>query len=273
MRRFSTLLAHGNPASSNGICQLQVSEQGVAHLTLTHTQKRNSLSLQMVETLYTHVRALRDNKQVRFMVLRAEGPVFSSGHNLVELKEMSRDQAQVLFKTSTLMMRDLQNLPFPILAQIDGLAAAAGLQLVAHCDMAVATTKSTFSTPGIRFGLFCSSPGTALFRSTYAPKALSHMLYTGEAISADEAQRIGIISHQFPDATTMEQWTSGVIERVLSLPRDGIALGKSAFLRQSQMRNSHEAMLFASDIMTDNLGLDTCKEGLDAFATKRKPKW
>ncbi len=157
MRRCVTRLSSGTRLMAtdllDGVCALRVHED-VATITLNHAPKRNALGREMIGALHEHVQALKDDKTIRALVVASvEGaPVFSSGHNLVELSASDRGQQAELMRTSTRTMLDLQSLPFPVLCLVDGLAAAAGAQLVAHCDMAYCTARSTFSTPGIRYG-------------------------------------------------------------------------------------------------------------------------
>jgi enoyl-CoA hydratase/carnithine racemase len=246
---------------------------GVARVLLNNPAKRNALSTAMVSSLTQQLATLRADKSVRFVVIEGAGHVFSSGHDLKELQSMDARDADALFKASAKMMSDIQTLQVPVLARLDGLAAAAGLQLLSSCDMAVCTKSATFSTPGVRFGLFCTTPSVAAWRSSYSAKALSHMLFTGDAVGAAEALRMGLVSHVFEDAAQMSAFVEATGERIKSLPRDVIALGKQAFIRQTQMRNASEAMGFAIDVMVDNLGLDSCKTGLDAFVSKKTPKF
>lgn len=259
-----------------GVCALRRGEDGVAVITLSQPQKRNALGSDMLEYLSDHVEALAHDAGVRALIIdHAQGSsVFSSGHNLVELSVMERSRQEDMLRSSTRTMLQLAALPFPVICRVDGLAAAAGAQLVAHCDLAYCTQRSTFSTPGIRFGFFCSTPGTALYqRSSHHSKMLMHMLMTGDAISSEEALRIGLVSHVFPDAEKMNVFVASTIERIKSLPCDALALGKSAFHRQSQMKRTSDAMSFATDIMIDNLQLENTKEGLRAFGEKRHPNW
>ncbi len=246
---------------------------GVARVTLNNPAKRNALSSTMLAELRNVLDGVRADKSVRLVVMQGSGHVFSSGHDLKELAALESHKAEELFKSSAKMMSDLQTLPVPVLAALDGLAAAAGLQLLSSCDMAVCTRASTFSTPGVRFGLFCTTPSVAAWRSTYSPKMLSHMLFTGDAVGSEEALRMGLVSHVLEDGPSMAAFVESTAERIKSLPRDVIALGKQAFIRQTQMRNASEAMGFAIDVMTDNLKMDSCRTGLQAFADKKTPKF
>lgn len=261
----SSLLARVMDASGtvDGLARLAC-HNGVATLTLNHSAKRNALSLGMIQALHEHVATLRSDSTVRALVVEAAGDaVFSSGHNLVELRSMDRHSQEAMMRLSTATMLALESLPFPTLALVDGLAAAAGAQLVAHCDMAMCTSRSTFSTPGIRYGFFCTTPGAALHqRSTAHSKALMHMLFTGDSVSAADALRMGIVSHVFDSTDKMRVFADHTVAQIVALPRDVIALGKSAFHRQAQMRTHQMAMGFATDVMLDNLQMANTAEGL-----------
>lgn len=186
----------------------------MATFVLNNPAKRNALGSAMVKSLAENISNVRSDKSVRILLIKAEGHVFSSGHDLKELAAMDEADARMLFQSSAKMMKDLQELPVPVLAQVDGLAAAAGLQLLAGCDMAVCTKGSSFSTPGVRVGLFCTTPAVAAFRSSYSPKLLSHMLFTGDAIDASQALRIGLVSHVFDTVPEMESFVDGTCQRI-----------------------------------------------------------
>ena len=202
-----------------------------------------------------------------------EGHVFSSGHDLKEMRQMSSNEQRDLFEQCNRVMQQIHALPVPVLASLDGLAAAAGLQLLSACDMAMCTESSTFQLPGVKFGLFCHTPAVYTYRSAQQSKSLMHMLCTGSAINSTEALRIGLVSHVLPSRKELDAFVEETGEQISQLPRDVIALGKSTFLRQTQMRNTSEAMQFASEVMVDNLALPSCRQGLDAFAAKRAPVW
>ena len=162
---------------ASSLVDVSVSNNGIARVVLNNPAKRNALSSAMVSALSQQLGAVRADKTVRMVVMEGAGHVFSSGHDLKELQGMDAREADALFKASARMMSDIQALPVPVLARLDGLAAAAGLQLLSSCDMAVCTKSATFSTPGVRFGLFCTTPSVAAWRSSYSAKALSHMLF------------------------------------------------------------------------------------------------
>ena len=246
----------------------------IGHVILSNAAKRNALSSAALECLSESIEKVSRHEASRLLVLSAEeGNVFSSGHDLKEMRAMTTREQMHLFDLCARVMRQIQALKVPVLASLDGLAAAAGLQLLSACDMAVCTDKSTFQLPGVRFGLFCTTPAVYAYRTSFNPKMLMHMLCTGNAISAEEALRVGFVSHTFAGRSEMDTFVQKTGEEIAQLPRDVITMGKQAFLRQTQLRNTGEAMNFASEVMVDNLSLDSCKVGLDAFANKEKPKW
>merc|ERR1711991_315177 len=255
---------------SGGLAQVSVDRSsGLATVLLSNAAKRNALSSAMLHDLSEAFQALRGEREVRFVELKADGHVFSSGHDLKEMRAMDRQQQEALFSACNRVMRDIQTLPVPVMASLDGLAAAAGLQLLSACDMAVCTERSTFQLPGVRYGLFCTTPAVYAYRSSFASKSLFHMLVTGEPVDAAAGLRMGLVSHTFGDAAAMQRFVEASAEQVRALPRDVIAVGKSAFHRQVQMRNTGEAMEFASEVMVDNLAMPACRVGLDAFAEKK----
>ncbi|KAB1254114.1 Enoyl-CoA hydratase domain-containing protein 3; mitochondrial [Camelus dromedarius] len=200
-----------------------------------------------------------------------EGPVFSSGHDLKELTdEQGPDYHAEVFRTCSEVMMMIQNHPVPVIAMVNGLATAAGCQLVASCDIAVASDKSSFATPGVNIGLFCSTPGVALGRAVPRKVALE-MLFTGEAMSAQEALLHGLLSRVVPEER-LEEETMRIARKVASLSRPVVSLGKAAFYRQLA-QDLRTAYHLASQTMVDNLGLPDGQEGIKAFLQKRKPVW
>uniref|UniRef100_M0RDR1 Enoyl-CoA hydratase domain-containing protein 3, mitochondrial n=1 Tax=Rattus norvegicus TaxID=10116 RepID=M0RDR1_RAT len=199
------------------------------------------------------------------------GPVFSSGHDLKELTgAQGRDYHTEVFQTCSEVMMLIQNHPVPIIAMVNGLATAAGCQLVASCDIAVASDKSSFATPGVNVGLFCSTPAVALGRAVPRKVALE-MLFTGEPISAQEALRHGLISKVVPEEQLEEEATR-IAKKIASLSRSVVALGKATFYKQLPQDLS-TAYFLASQAMVDNLTLKDGQEGIEAFIQKRRPVW
>lgn len=248
---------------------LEVAER-IATLTLNLPEKRNALSRAMLSQLRDHLTTISSKKDVRVVILRAEGTVFSSGHDLRELADCSTKDAESLFALCTEVMLGIRHLPQPVIAEVQGIATAAGCQLVMTCDLVVAAAEATFATPGVKIGLFCTTPGVAVARAAPAKKALE-MLLTGTPISAAEAERIGMINRVVPRArlgeTTME-----LAKQIAAASGTTIALGKRAFYEQLPL-SCAAAYDVAQPVMVDNTGMRDAQEGILAFLEKRQPKW
>ncbi|XP_061523788.1 enoyl-CoA hydratase domain-containing protein 3, mitochondrial isoform X2 [Phycodurus eques] len=268
-------------------------DNGIRRIILNNPRKRNALSLSMLESLRGDLLADVDSPDLRVIIISAEGPVFSSGHDLRELTSArGPEYHRRVFRTCTQVSRVLraafffrffidafavaqvmtliQDLPVPVIAMVNGVATAAGCQLVASCDVAVASDKSTFATPGVNVGLFCSTPGVAVGRAVPGKVAME-MLFTGTPISARDALLHGLLSKVVPEER-LEAETSAVARRVCGASRPVVALGKAAFHRQmSQGRDA--AYAAASEAMVDNLALRDGQEGIRAFVEKREPVW
>ena len=243
---------------------------GVATLTLNNPGRRNALSSPTLEALEALLEQIAQDSQVRVVVLRSEGPVFSSGHDLNELVNGDAGEYTTVFEACTRVMEAIRLLPKPVIAQVQGLATAAGCQLVATCDIAVAADNAAFATPGVQIGLFCTTPGVAVARSVMPKKAME-MLLTGEPISAREALEFGLISRIAP-ADELEEQVTELARQIASASAHTLALGKAAFYQQIEM-DRPSAYEFASKVMVDNLLADDAKEGISAFLEKRQPVW
>ncbi|XP_062860881.1 enoyl-CoA hydratase domain-containing protein 3, mitochondrial [Trichomycterus rosablanca] len=246
-------------------------EDGIRRITLNNPKKRNALSLAMITSLQENILADIDDKDLRVIIISAEGPVFSSGHDLKELTSaQGRDYHANVFKACSEVMSLIQDIPVPVIAMVNGIATAAGCQLVASCDIAVATDKSTFATPGVNIGLFCSTPGVAIGRAV-PRKVAMEMLFTGKPITAQEALLHGLVSKVVSE-DRLEEETLGIARRVCESSRPVVALGKAAF--QKQMAQSRDtAYATATAVMVDNLALSDGQEGIKAFIEKRRPVW
>jgi enoyl-CoA hydratase/carnithine racemase len=253
---------------------LSALEGGVLRLTLNRPRQRNALS----SALMGELQAALDGAPAaaRVIVIAANGPVFSSGH---DLKEMSGARADAdkgkaafaaLFAQCSKLMQSIVRHPLPVIAQVQGLATAAGCQLVASCDLAVASDNAHFATPGVDIGLFCSTPMVALSRNL-SNKAAMHMLLTGEPVTADEARALGLVNmvvgEQFLAETAM-----GLAQKIAAKPRATVKTGKEAFYRQREMPLA-QAYDYATRIMTENMLAAEAEEGICAFIEKREPKW
>jgi enoyl-CoA hydratase/carnithine racemase len=243
---------------------------GIGVLTLNHPARRNALSRRMLESLRDALAAFRDDPEVRVVVLAAKGPVFSSGHDLAEVAGADLPAAQRLFSLCTEVMEAIRLLPKPVIAQVQGLASAAGCQLVATCDLAVAASTAGFQTPGVKIGLFCSTPMVPLSRSV-PPKRAMEMLLTGEPVSAEAAERAGLINRVVP-SERLEEETLALARHILSFSAETIAMGKAAFYRQLPL-GYPEAYQTAQETMVCNAVTDDAREGITAFLEKRAPRW
>ena len=247
-----------------------LSSEGVATLTLNNPERRNALSSPTLEALERVLEQIAQDAEVRVVVLRSHGPVFSSGHDLNELVNGEAAEYTAVFEACTRVMEAIRLLPKPVIAQVQGLATAAGCQLVATCDIAVAADNAAFATPGVQIGLFCTTPGVAVARSVMPKKAME-MLLTGKPISAQEALEFGLISRIAP-ADELEEQVDELARQIASASAHTLALGKAAFYQQIEM-DRPSAYQFASKVMVDNLLADDAKEGISAFLEKRQPVW
>jgi enoyl-CoA hydratase/carnithine racemase len=249
---------------------------GVALLTLNDPDTRNSLSEAMLEALGDALTAIAHDTSVRAVVLAANGPAFSAGHNLKELirHHSDDDDGRAYFKhmmaTCSTMMQQIINLPQPVIAAVQATATAAGCQLVATCDLAVASRDAKFATPGVNIGLFCSTPMVALSRNV-APKHAMEMLLTGELITADHAARIGLINRVAEPGREREEAVK-LAKTIAAKSALTVRLGKQAFYRQIDMP-LHQAYGYAAEVMVENMLARDAAEGISAFIEKRTPKW
>ncbi|XP_055283521.1 enoyl-CoA hydratase domain-containing protein 3, mitochondrial [Moschus berezovskii] len=244
---------------------------GIRSIVLSDPKRRNALSLAMLKSLQSDILHEAESQDLKVIIISAEGPVFSSGHDLKELTdEQGPDYHAEIFRTCSEVMMLIQNHPVPIIAMVNGLATAAGCQLVASCDIAVASDKSSFAMPGVNIGLFCSTPAVALGRAVPRKVALE-MLFTGEPISAQEALLHGLLSRVVPEER-LEEETMRIARKVASLSRPVLSLGKATFYRQLA-QDLRTAYHLTSQTMLDNLGMPDGQEGVKAFLQKRKPVW
>jgi enoyl-CoA hydratase/carnithine racemase len=249
------------------LCEIK---DGVAVLTLNNPARRNALSRPLLEGLLDHLGRVADDRQVRVVVLRAAGPVFSSGHDLRELVGRRREDYAALFALCTEVMEAIRRLPQPVIAQVHGLATAAGCQLAASCDLVVASEDAAFATPGVRIGLFCTTPAVALCRSV-APKKALEMLLTGGSIDAREAERAGLVNRVVP-AERLAEETMRLARQICAASPSVVALGKGAFYRQLPL-DRPAAYAVAQEVMVENALAPAAGEGITAFLAKRTPRW
>lgn len=242
----------------------------VGSVTLANPEKRNALSSPMMQAIIDAIRGLSLNAQVRVIVLKAEGKVFSAGHDLKEIAAGDEAHARSVFYLCNELMACIREVPQPVIAQVDGLATAAGCQVVAACDLAVCSEESRFATPGGRVGIFCTTPGVAVSRAVQPKKAME-MLLTGTPISAADAERSGLVNRVVP-AAMLDETVCALAEQIAEYSPAIISLGKKAFYRQLDMECG-EAYRYAADVMVENTQLPDAKEGMAAFIEKRAPRW
>jgi enoyl-CoA hydratase/carnithine racemase len=246
-------------------------DRGVVTLTLNRPQAFNALSEAMLAALGDAVDALAKDETVRAVVLGASGKAFCAGHDLKEMRaEPSLEYYQRLFALCTGVMLSIQRLPVPVIARVQGLATAAGCQLVAMCDLAVASREARFAVSGVNVGLFCATPGVALSRNV-PRKAAFKMLVTGDFISADEACVSGLVnSVAAPEA--LDDEVEALVARIVAKPRVAIAMGKALFYRQIEV-DIESAYEDAGATMACNMMNPSALEGVQAFIEKRPPSW
>jgi enoyl-CoA hydratase/carnithine racemase len=243
---------------------------GIAILTLNHAEKRNALSRMMLTALKEQLDRCGLDRGVRVLILRAAGPVFSSGHDLRELVNGCEENYESLFTLCTEVMETIRLLRQPVIAQVQGLATAAGCQLVATCDLVVASENAAFATPGVKIGLFCTTPAVALSRAVMPKKALE-MLLTGTPINAVEAERAGLVNRVVP-AERLAEETMKLARQIASASGQTLALGKRAFYQQLSL-DRPAAYEVAQRVMVKNAGMADAQEGMRAFLEKRPPRW
>jgi enoyl-CoA hydratase/carnithine racemase len=250
---------------------LRSDAEGVVGLTLNRPEQYNALSRELLARLQAELDAIKDDPGVRVVVITGTGRAFCAGHDLKEMAtERERARLQELFGACSRMMLSLTRLPQPVIALIDGIATAAGCQLVAACDLALATTNARFATSGVKYGLFCSTPMVALSRNVSRKPAME-MLLTGDFIEAEDAHRLGLVN-QVVAPEKLEEAFDALLARLLDKPPEVLALGKRAFYRQLEM-GLEDAYAFTTEVIVDNaLGRDF-EEGLAAFMGKRAPVW
>jgi enoyl-CoA hydratase/carnithine racemase len=248
----------------------------VAVLTLNRPDARNSLSESLIKALDAALQEIHDDAKVRAVVIAATGKTFSAGHDMKELTARRSDKdrgrayfADIMTACST-MMQAIVRLPKPVVAAVQGTATAAGCQLVASCDLAIASEAAAFATPGVDIGLFCSTPMVALSRNIPRKQAME-MLLTGEPISATTARDIGLVNRVVPAGTEREA-AIALAQKVARKSAYTVKIGKAAFYRQAEMSLA-EAYRYTAEVMAENMMARDAEEGIGAFIEKREPKW
>ncbi len=242
----------------------------IAFVTLNRPQRRNALSLELMQELIRCLDEVGSNRKIRVVVLRAAGKVFSSGHDLSEMVGRDINEYRQVFDVCTELMTRVQSIPQPVIAEVQGIATAAGCQLVATCDLAVSSEEAAFATPGVKIGLFCTTPMVALSRAIGRKRALQ-MLLTGEMIDAPTAAEWGLINLVVPAAELAEQ-TRKMASRIAEASSLTVALGKQAFYTQVDLEQP-KAYAYAKEVMSMNSLAADAQEGISAFLGKRRPCW
>lgn len=251
---------------------LRQDDNGITTLTMNRPQARNALGQGMLGALLEAFRQIAADDSVRVVILAGAGPAFCAGHDLKEMRaqEFGRAYTEALFADCAEVMQAIVNLPKPVIARVHGVATAAGCQLVASCDLAVAAEDSRFATPGVNIGLFCSTPMVALSRNV-APKHAMQMLLTGDLIDAQTALRFGLVNELAP-AAELDERTLALACKLAAKSPLTLAIGKEAFYRQAELPLA-EAYAYTREVMVKNLEAKDAQEGIGAFIDKRQPVW
>jgi enoyl-CoA hydratase/carnithine racemase len=263
-------------AHSRELILLREDKAGIAVLTLNRPQARNSLSAALLESLSDALTAIAHERSIRVVIITANGPAFSAGHDLKELNahRSDPDRGKAFFKhimgLCSTVMQQIVTLPQPVIAAAQATATAAGCQLVASCDLAVASRTAKFATPGVNIGLFCSTPMVALSRNVSRKHAME-MLLTGELISAEDAMRIGLVNRVVAAGQEHAE-AFKLAEKIAGKSTLTVKIGKEAFYRQAEMPLA-EAYKYTSEVMVENMLARDAEEGISAFIEKRDPNW
>ncbi|HET6886232.1 MAG TPA: enoyl-CoA hydratase [Rubrobacteraceae bacterium] len=242
----------------------------IARITMNRPDKRNALSLAHMQELTECFKAIGEVREVQVVVLAGNGPAFCAGHDLSEMIGRDPETYRHIFDVCCELMETVQSIPQPVIAQVHATATAAGCQLVATCDLVVASEEARFATPGVRIGLFCSTPMVALSRAVGQKKAME-MLLTGDFISAEEALAEGLVNRAVP-AEELEAQTRKLAEKICEASPLVVGVGKQAFYRQVEMP-VEQAYAYTKEVMSFNASFADAQEGMGAFLEKRKPEW
>jgi enoyl-CoA hydratase/carnithine racemase len=250
---------------------LRHDDAGIATLTLNRPEARNALSVELMARLQEALEAIDGDAAIRVVVIAGAGPAFCAGHDLREIRaNPGRAHYEALFAQCSRLMQTIVRLRKPVIARVHGVATAAGCQLVASCDLAVASEAARFATPGVNIGLFCSTPMVALSRAV-GRKAAMEMLLTGDLVDAAQARALGLVNRVVP-AGELEAETLRLARQIAGKSALTLSIGKEAFYRQAELPLA-EAYAYASETMTRNMLARDAEEGIDAFLGKRKPVW
>ena len=250
---------------------VEITREGpIAIVTLNRPERRNALSLEMMLDLIAALEEIGRNREIRAVILAASGKVFCSGHDLAQMSGRDINEYRRIFDVCTRLMEKLQSIPQPVIAEVQGIATAAGCQLVATCDLAIAAEEAAFATPGVKIGLFCTTPMVALTRAIGRKRAMQ-MLLTGEMVPARAAAEWGLINQAVP-AAELQSATRGLAEKVAAASSLVVAIGKQAFYTQIDL-DQPKAYAYAREVMSMNALAADAQEGIGAFLGKRAPCW
>ena len=262
--------------SENTPVLLEERTEGVLRLVMNRPAQRNALSVALMSALQDALERAAADQACRVVVIAGAGPAFCAGHDLRELRseanrsEGRREAFERTFAQCSALMLQIVRLPKPVIAEVHGVATAAGCQLVATCDLAVAAEEARFATPGVDIGLFCSTPMVALSRAVGRKPAME-MLLTGELIDAAQAKALGLVNRVVP-AAELRAATDALARQIAGKSAFSVAIGKEAFYRQAEL-DLAEAYRYAAEVMTRNMLAEDAREGIDAFLEKRPPVW
>jgi enoyl-CoA hydratase/carnithine racemase len=242
----------------------------LASVVMNRPNKRNALSLAHMQELISCFRGIGESKEVSVVILRGEGPAFCAGHDLSEMVGRDPDFYRNLFDVCCELMESIQTIPQPVIAQVHATATAAGCQLAATCDLVVASEEARFATPGVRIGLFCSTPMVALSRAVGQKKSME-MLLTGEFVSAEEALAYGLVNRLVSEED-LEAETHSLAEKIAEASPIVVGVGKQAFYRQLEM-STQQAYAYTKEVMSFNATFEDAQEGICSFLEKRRPEW
>ena len=260
----------------NSLINILNQDSGILRLTLDDENNKNALSEAMIGELTEAINAANDNKEVKVIIIASNGNVFCSGHNLKEItaarnnNDKGESYFMNLFELCSSLMQLIVSCSKPVIAEVDGIATAAGCQLVASCDLAISSNTAKFATPGVNIGLFCSTPMVALSRNVSKKEAMK-MLLTGDMIDADEAKRISLINDYVSD-DKLEESVNNLALKISKKSSMTVKIGKEAFYKQAEMSLS-DAYAYTSVVMAQNTLNDDAKEGISSFIEKRDPSW
>ncbi len=249
---------------------LRDDRDGVAWLTLNRPQARNALSAPLMSALEAALDAIAADPAIRVMVIAGAGPAFCAGHDLREVRGLDPAGLAALFTQCSRLMQRITALRVPVIARVHGIATAAGCQLVATCDLAIAADTARFATPGVNIGLFCSTPMVALSRAV-GRKAAMEMLLTGDMLDAPRAATLGLVNHAVPEAA-LDDTVRSLAQRIAARSPTAVRIGKPAFYQQADLPLADAYTLTAAN-MVRNMAEADAAEGIDAFLAKRPPVW